>query len=114
MYKINSLASEPKQQITMYIENTRIVLTFVYKSNQLGWFFNFEYNDNVYQNIRLTTSPNILRGYRNWLPFGIACQTMDGLEPLDIDDFTTGYATVYLLTKKDVQTIESLYYVKAT
>ena len=114
MYKINSLASEPKQQVTMFVENMRIVLTFQYKSNQLGWFFDFEYENNIYRNIRLTTSPNILRAYRNWLPFGIACQTLDGLEPFDIDDFSTGYASIYLLTKKDVQTIEGLYYVKTS
>lgn len=115
MYLINALGSEPKQQFTMNIENNiRIVLNFEYKANQLGWFFGFEYEGESYQNIRLTTSLNILRAYRNWLPFGIACKTLDGLEPMDIDDFVTGYATVYLLSKDDVNAIEGTYYVKTT
>lgn len=114
MFKINSLAGEPKQRITMLVGNLRIKLTFEYKANQLGWFFGFEYNGNSYQNIRLTTSYNILRAYRSWLPFGIACTTSDGLEPMDINDFSSGYAKVYILTKSEIDTVEGMFYAKTT
>lgn len=113
MFKINSLGAEPKQQVTVLLDdNSRIVLDFEYKANQLGWFFGFEYKDVNYQNIRLTTSYNILRAYRNWLPFGIACNTLDGEEPMDIDDFITNYANLYILIKDDIDKIESEYYTK--
>lgn len=113
MYKLNSLGSEPKQQITLLTDdNTRVVLSFEYKANQLGWYFGFEYDNEVYTNIRLTTSYNILRAYRNWLPFGIMCLTVDNYEPMDLNDFTTGYASVYVLTKEDINNIESNYYAK--
>lgn len=113
MYQFTSLGNEPKQQIIMIVdENIRVPFNFEYKSNQLGWFFGFQYGDVNYQNIRLTTSYNILRAYRNWLPFGLRCDTTDDEEPMGIDDFTSGYASVYLLTKEDVQTIESNYYQK--
>lgn len=113
MYKINSLGSEPKQQVTVILaDGSRLPLYFEYRANQLGWFFGFEYNGIQYQNIRLTTSYNILRGYKNWMPFGIRCDTLDGLEPMDINDFSSGYASLYILTKEDVNTTESTYYVK--
>lgn len=113
MYKINSLAAEPKQQITILLDdNSRVVLNFEYKANQLGWFFGFQYGDVNYQNIRLTTSYNILRAYRNWLPFGLLCNTLDGQEPMDLNDFISGYASVYVLTTDDINTIESEYYTK--
>lgn len=113
MNKITALGSEPKQKFSTILENgDRLVMTFEYKANQLGWFFGFEYNGELYQNIRLTTSYNILRGYKTWLPFGIACKTLDGLEPTDIDDFIDEYASVYILTKDEVGAIESLYYAK--
>lgn len=113
MYKINSLGSEPKQQVTVILaDGSRLPLYFEYRANQLGWFFGFEYNGIQYQNIRLTTSYNILRGYRNWMSFGIRCDTSDGLEPMDINDFSSGYASLYILTKEDVNTTESTYYVK--
>ena len=113
MLRLTSLGKEPKQKITMLLDdNSRVVFNFEYKPNQLGWFFGFQYGDINYQNIRLTTSYNILRAYRNYLPFGLRCDTPDMEEPLDIEDFVTGYASVYLLTKADVEAIEGNYYVK--
>lgn len=113
MYKINSLGNEPKQQITLLVDdNTRVIFYFEYKANQQGWFFGFEYNNTLYQNIRLTTSYNILRAYRNWLPFGIMCLTNDDFEPMDLNDFVSNYASVYLLSKEDIKGIESNYYSK--
>lgn len=115
MYLLNNLANEPKQTLTFMLEdNTRLVLNFEYRANQMGWFFGFKYGDTNYQNIRLTTSYNVLRAYRNWLPFGLRCDTVDDGEPIDIDDFVTGYASVYLLTKEDCQAIEGNYYAKTS
>ncbi len=113
MYKLNALAAEPKQQFTIMLDDiNRVTFNFEYKVNQLGWFFGFQFEDTNYQNIRLTTSYNILRAYQNWLPFGLRCDTVDGLEPMDINDFVSGYATVYLLTPEDVKYTESNYYAK--
>jgi len=113
MYKINSLGREPRQKITVLLsDNSRIPLSFEYRANQLGWFFGFEYNGNQYSNIRLTTSYNILRAYRNWLPFGLRCDTQDSLEPMDLEDFSSGYASIYVLTPDDINAIESNYYAK--
>lgn len=115
MYLLNNLGNEPKQKLIMMLEdNTRLQMTFEYKENQQGWFFGFVYGDTSYQNIRLTTSYNVLRAYRNWLPFGLRCDTVDEGEPIGIDDFVTGYANVCLLTRDDIQTIEGNYYVKTT
>lgn len=113
MYQLTNLSNDAKQEITMIIdENLEIKFTFEYKALCQGWFFGFQYGDVNYQNIRLTTSYNILRAYRNWLPFGLRCDTADDEEPMNINDFVNGYANVYFLTKADVQAIESNYYKK--
>ena len=113
MYKFTSLSNEPQQKITMVLDdNSRVIFTFEYKPNQLGWFFGFEYEDTNYQNIRLVTSYNMLRAYRAYLPFGLRCDTLDNEEPMDLNDFASGYATLYLLTPADVEAIEGNYYVK--
>ena len=113
MYQITQLGSEPKQAFSMYLDDgSQVDFVFVYKPNQLGWFFDFTYNQQTYRNIRLTTCYNLLRAYQSWLPLGLRCDTLDGFEPLDIDDFDNGYATVYLLTRQDVDAIEGKYYAK--
>lgn len=113
MYQFTSLSNEPKQQITMILEdNSRVIFTFEYKPNQQGWFFGFQYGDINDQNIRLVTSYNMLRAYKSYLPFGLRCDTLDGEEPMDLNDFVSGYATLYLLTSADVEAIEGNYYNK--
>ena len=115
MYQLTQLDNDPKQEIEMLLDDgSRVVFYFEYKANQLGWFFGFEYDNHSYKNIRLTTSYNVLRAYRNWLPFGLRCDTVDDEEPIDLNDFITGYATVYLLTKQDVKTVEGNYYGKVS
>lgn len=113
MYQFTQLDNNPKQIVTMILDNQeRVTFNFEYKANQLGWFFGFQYQDINYQNIRLVTAYNLLRSYRNYLPFGLRVDTVDFEEPTDINDFSNNYATVYLLTKEDVITTEETYYAK--
>ncbi len=114
MFQFVNLSNEPKQEIIMLLnDNIRIPFIFEYKPNQLGWFFGFTYNSETYSNIRLTTCYNILRAYRNWLPFGLRCDTLDNEEPMDINDFSSGYAKIYLLNQDDIKAIEGNFYAKS-
>ena len=114
MYKIDTLTSNAKQYTTWTFDNNNEVrLYFEYKENQIGWFLGIEYGNNInYKNIRLTTHPNILRAYKNTMPFGMMITTLDGLEPMSIDDFTNGYCSVYMLTQTECKLIEDEYYAK--
>ncbi len=49
--------------------------------------------------------PNLLRQWEHILPFGIACVTLDQTDPFDINDFSSGRATIYLLTQDDIMAI---------
>lgn len=112
MYRFTTLGNEPKQAITMLLDDqTRVEFEFEYRKNQLGWFFAYKYNDMEQANIRLVTSFNILRSFTR-LPFGLRCDTLDGEEPMGLEDFLSGYATVYLLTAEDVKLTENKYYAK--
>jgi len=115
LHKLNSISNSPRQKITFPLEdNSKVVFNFEYKANQIGWFFSFTYNDNTYSNLRVTTSYNLLRYFRTWLPFGLRVDTVDRQEPTDLDDFSNGYATLYILNKSDIETTEANYYVKTS
>lgn len=112
MYRFTTLGNEPRQQVTMILDDTsRVVFIFEYRANQLGWFFSYTYNDRTVANIRLVTSYNMLRSYKS-LPFGLRCDTADGEEPMELNDFSRGYAVLYLLTQEDIKATESEYYAK--
>lgn len=115
LHKLNSISSEPRQKIIIPLDdNSKVTLNIEYRANQIGWFFDFTYEDKTYTNFRFTTSYNILRNFRTWLPFGLRIDTLDGLEPTDLEDFASGYATLYVLNKDDITTTEANYYAKIT
>ena len=115
MYLITQIDNSPKQKIRMLLNNGQsVVLHFEYRPNQQAWFWGFEYGDVNIQNMRLVTGYNLLRNYKSWLPFGFRCDTIDTFEPMDLNDFINGYAYLYLLEEQDIETIEQLYYAKAS
>ena len=87
-------------------KDQRITLVIRYMPTQESWFMDVEYNDFVCKGLRVTNSSNIMRKYRNVIPFGFSCTVTDGLEPMFIDDFKTRRADLYLLDADDVTTVE--------
>lgn len=85
---------------------SRIAMELRYLASQQKWIMNLQQDDFVANGIGVVGSPNILRCFKNVIPFGIACKTVDGLDPFFIDSFSTGAAQLYLLTAEEVQTIE--------
>lgn len=108
MKQIVSLSDDPKQKLNFVLETgEKIVLDFVFVNSQKGWFLSIEYGSFVIRNRRIVTSPNMIRAFRNILPFGIACITTDKQEPIYKDDFLSGRATLYVLNETDVEYVEN-------
>lgn len=115
MNQLTQIDNNPNQKIRMLLEDgSDVIFYFEYRANQQAWFWGFEYGDVKIQNMRLVTAYNLLRSYKSWLPFGLRCDTIDGFEPMDLNDFLSGYATLMLLNADDVNATESTYYGKIT
>lgn len=84
-----------------------ISMTLRYAATQESWFADFVYEEKEIKNIRVVKSPNILRGFRKVLPFGILCTSKNGQDPAFIDAFSSQDASLYLLTEDEVAQIES-------
>lgn len=110
MLELSILNNKPKQSFIFQLNNENIEFYFEYKDQQLGWFMTLKYNEYSFSNMRIATNPNILRAYASYLPFGLAITTVDGLEPMQIDDFVNGYATLYVLNSDEVNEVEATYY----
>lgn len=107
MKLLNKISSAPRQQFKIIGDNgERIDFLIWYSPTQSMWMFNIAWQDFTLNGAVLTLSPNILRGYRNNIPFGIACVSDDGIDPAYIDDFETGRVQLFLLTQTEVQQIE--------
>ncbi len=85
----------------------RIIMTLRFLPSQEMWMMDIAYDDFKTNGIAIVNSPNLLRGYKNIIPFGISCNSNDGIDPHFIDDFATQRVNLYLLTAADVEEIEA-------
>lgn len=108
---ITEFTDNPKQTCTLVLENQETVaFNLRFYETQLSWYFDFTYNDVISNGNKVVLGANILRSFKHIIPFGLAFQANDGVEPFAVDDFTTGRVTVYLLSKADVEAVESNVY----
>lgn len=107
MRYINKLISSPFQ--TAFLTGNagqRIRMDLRYNPTQKMWIADFQLGEFSVKGISVVKSPNLLRNYRNILPFGIVVTTADGQDPRNLEDFSTQYAAMYLLTQDEVLELE--------
>ena len=108
---ITEFTDNPKQTCTLVLENQETVsFNLRFYETQLSWYFDFTWGDVVSNGNKVVLGANILRSFKNIIPFGLAFQANDGVEPFAVDDFTTGRVTMYLLSADDVEAMESNVY----
>jgi hypothetical protein len=110
MKLVEGLTSDPKQTIFLAIEGyDKAILSLEYKPNQYGWFYSLSWGTFTVDNIRVARDQNILRQFKNLIPFGIAIITVNGVDPVLPDEFLSN-TSVYILTSDEVKIIEAAYY----
>lgn len=104
MLLINQITDDPLQQQRILLsDGTQVLIQLYFRPMQYGWFFNtIQYGDFTLNGLRVTNSPNMLQQWRNQIPFGIACYTVNLREPSQQEDFSSGNAKLYLLTAAEV------------
>ena len=108
---VTEFTANPKQTCTLVLENQETVAFRLYfLPTQLSWYFDFTYNDVTSNGNKVVLGVNILRSFKNIIPFGLAFQSNDGVEPFEIDCFINGRVTVYLLSSADVEAMETNIY----
>lgn len=112
---ITGLTDSPNQiQPVLLPDGSTLTMTLVYRPQQAGWFVDLSWDGQtpnwVNQGLRLTTSPNWLRQYKNQLPFGIGVHTTDLQDPAGQEDFASGYCQLILLDAADVVGVEEVYF----
>ena len=108
MLYLNHLTNDPQQQANLTgLPGSQIVLTLRFMPRIQRWIMGVVWNGKSIQGIGVTTSLNMLRQYRNIIPFGIACVADSGLDPYTVNDFQNQAANLYLLDSDDVAAIEA-------
>lgn len=108
MNKINQITNASRQRQSVPLEDgTFFEISVYFMPMQLGWFIEeLIYGDFVLHGFRICNSPNLLRQFRNKIPFGLACFSIDDREPSLQDDFISEASTLYVLSSTEVQQYE--------
>ena len=74
---------------------------------QYAWFIEeLSYGDFIVQGMRISNNLNILRQFKNQIPFGLACVSVNEREPMLQEDFNSGNSKLYILTSEEVEAYE--------
>lgn len=110
MTQIDNLTNAADQtSILVLPDGTTATLRLRYKPRPGRWYADVGYAPLNFQanGINLTCLPNVLRPWRNILPFGLAFMTADFTDPFDLNDFASGRVAAYLLNAADVAAVEA-------
>lgn len=111
MLLINSLTTDPLQQFTLTgIPGVEIDILLRFMPRIEIWNADITYGTFNVQGVPLLCSPNILRQWRNIIPFGIAITSIFKLDPYSVNDFAAGVANFFLLNSDDVAAVEANIY----
>lgn len=111
MKLIKEFTDSPKQKCKLVLDNNKTADFYMwYAPTQQSWYFNFSYENITSNGNKIVLGFNILRSFKNIIPFGLMVKSLDGVDPFDLNDFKSGRVSFYLLNSEDVQAIEKEIY----
>jgi hypothetical protein len=107
MKQLDNLSDAAYQTIRNVLDDGSIVtFNFAYRPATQRWTVDVAWGTRTFHNLNLVVGPNILRTWRRLIPFGLAVTSLDGVDPFNIEDFSSGRVTVYVLNQDDVAYVE--------
>lgn len=108
MTQIDNLTGFANQVTTLLLpDGTTAAMELAFHGATNRWVMNLTYGARAINGIGLCTLPNVLRQWRNLIPFGIGCATPNMTDPFTVNDFALGRVSMFLLTAADVQAVEN-------
>jgi hypothetical protein len=112
MQLLTDISQDANQKHTVIMDNgEEIVVNLRYNPTQQGWYIDVAYETGSFElkGIRVCTSPNLLRQWKNIIPFGLMITCEKNYEPVFLEDFVVGRCSLAILTADEVKTVEARY-----
>lgn len=108
MLQIQQLTTDTPQQHTLVLpDGSQFSMQLVFVPMQYSWFIkNLTYGDFILGCVRISNSGNILRQFKNQIPFGLACFSTESREPSLQEDFSSGNSNLFILSVAEVKQYE--------
>lgn len=107
MRRLNNLTDAADQLMTITLDDgSALQLELFYRAGIQRWTIDIVHPLLTMYGFNLALGPNILRQWKNVIPFGIAVQSTNGLDPLNVEDFVEGNSLISILSADEVQAVE--------
>lgn len=108
MQQITNLSDEADQLTKVVLADGSVaIFEFIYLPTIERWSFNVSHPDITVNCMILCAGANVLRDFRNIIPFGLGCYSTDGADPFYIEDFKSGRITLFVLDESEVDYFET-------
>jgi hypothetical protein len=112
---LTGLTDDPNQEYPITLpDGSTVTMDLQYWPQQNGWYYDLSWDGQSppwqLNGMQLVANPNILRQWKNVIPFGLTVGTLNGQDPTSQEDFVNGNCTMILLNASDVAMIESTYF----
>lgn len=108
MQRFNNFSNDADQLVTFPLEDgTSIQIELIFRPGIERWMMNLTHPLLNLKGFNLSVGPNILRSWKNIVPFGIAILSNNGLDPIRSDDFQEGIVTFNMLSEEEVAQVEA-------
>lgn len=107
MNQIDTISDDANQLLQVVLDDgTSVQLTLVFLPAIERWSISLLAPTLEVDGMILCAFPNVLRPWRAVIDYGIACTSIDGGDPVFIDDFSTGRCSLFVLNSSDVAAVE--------
>lgn len=108
---LTTITQYPNQQFTLVLQdNETALMRLYYNARMESWFFDLQYKELAINGVKVVLHPNILRQFRNIIPFGLGILSESYVEPFEIECFANNRVEIGILTKDEVEEIEAEVY----
>ena len=109
MRQITKILNQANQKFKFAVPGyDSVEITLQFKPNQDAWFISLVWGSFQVLNDRVVNSLNLLRQYKNMIPFGILIYHPDRLDPFSLEAWTSGFE-FYMLDSADIALTEAYY-----
>lgn len=113
MNQLTTISDEADQLLYVNLpDGTLVTVNLAYLAGTQRWMMNLTYKDVVINGIGVCVHPNLLRQFREQIPFGFSCTATNGIDPIASDDFTNLRCAFFLLSESDIAEIEKVVFGK--
>lgn len=105
MIQVTNLSDAANQLSTVTLaDGSTLSLNLIFRAATQRWTVSATRGDFTVNDVNMCLNPNLLRAFRETIPFGLTIISTDGADPFDINDWINGRCLLYVLDNTDGQT----------